>query len=123
MDTNIFDKIQDAIMVAGKELKDTAEDFSAQAKLRYEIRTRENYLNELYTELGKKYYSEHKDDPIEEGKTDSFEEIRTLLDELSELHKELADKRGADRCPRCGALVSQESDYCGKCGAYMHEED
>ena len=123
MDNGFFDKIQDAVMVAGKELKEAAEDFSDKAKLRYEIKTREGYLNELYMELGKKYYAEHKDEKRDgEDGPDSFAEIDELLKELSDLRQQLADKRGASHCPRCGSLVSVDSDYCGKCGAYMHEE-
>ena len=123
MENNFFDKIQDAVIFAGREVKEAAGDLSERAKLRYEIRTREGYLNELYMELGKKYYMEHKDDEREEeGGLNSFTEVKNLLEELDDLRAELANKKGARHCPRCGAQVSQDSDYCGKCGAFMHEE-
>ncbi|MBQ9631878.1 MAG: zinc-ribbon domain-containing protein, partial [Lachnospiraceae bacterium] len=81
----------------------------------------ESYLEELYTELGKKYYADHKGEEREEGS--SFEEIDKLLAELSELREDLANRKGASPCPRCGAEVALDADYCSKCGAFLHEED
>ncbi len=80
MDNNIFDIIQDTVIIAGKEVESTAKRLSDKAKLAYEIRTRESYLNELYKELGKEYYTTHRDDEDED-----FEEIETLLKELKDL--------------------------------------
>ena len=80
MDNNILDIIQDTVIIAGKEVESTAKRLSDKAKLAYEIRTRESYLNELYKELGKEYYTSHRDDEDED-----FEEIETLLRELKEL--------------------------------------
>lgn len=116
MDSNIIDKIQDAVIMAGSMVGQTAVELKERAELSYEIRTRENYLDELYKELGKKYYSEHKDD---EG--EAFTEIANLLDELEKLRTEMAERKGVDHCPRCGAQVSREADYCGKCGEYLKE--
>ncbi len=118
MDSSIFDKIQDTVIMAGHEFGQTAKELTGKAKLQYEIKTRENYLDDLYKELGKKYYAEHKDD---EG--ESFTEIGKLLDELAKLRQDLADRRGAKYCPRCGAQVAKDADYCGKCGEFLHDED
>ena len=118
MDSTIFDKIQDTVILAGTQVEQTARDLTERAKLQYEIRTRESYLNELYKELGKKYYTEHRDEDGEE-----FVEIDNLLDELGKLRQELADRKGAKHCPRCGAQVSADADYCSKCGEFLHEED
>ena len=59
MDSNFFDKIQDTVIMAGHEFGQAAKDLTEKAKLQYEIKTRESYLNDLYKELGKKYYTEH----------------------------------------------------------------
>lgn len=118
MGSSIFDKIQDTVIMASREVEHTAKELTGKAKLQYEIKTRESYLNDLYKELGKKYYTEHKDD---EG--ESFAEIADLLDELDALRKELNDRRGAKYCPRCGAQVASDADYCSKCGEFLHSED
>lgn len=118
MDSNFFDKIQDTVIMAGHEFGQAAKDLTEKAKLQYEIKTRESYLNDLYKELGKKYYTEHKDD---EG--ESFSEIGSLLDELAALRQELNDQRGTKYCPRCGAQVAKDADYCEKCGEFLHKED
>ena len=118
MDGNFFEKLQDTIGVAGQEITYRAKDIKDKAKLQYEIRQREGYLKELYIELGKKYYSEHKDDEGED-----FEEIETLLCELSDLRGEWGNMKGAKECPHCGAQVPNDSEYCNKCGTPLNACD
>ncbi len=118
MDNTFFDKLQDTVIMAGAKAGQTAKELTERAKLQYEIRTRESYLGELYKELGKDYYARHKDDEDAD-----FDEIENLLEELSDLHQQMADRRGARRCPVCNSLVPAESDYCGKCGRFVAEDE
>ena len=122
MENGILDKLQDVMIVAGREVESTAKKLTEKAKLKYEIHTREGYLNELYIELGKKYYTEHKDDAEEDSEAgESFTEIDNLLDELRDLRAELEELKGVRHCERCGAQVPKDADYCNKCGEYMGE--
>ena len=116
MDSSLFDKIQDTVIMAGSKMGSTALELKERAKLQYEIHTRESYLDDLYKELGKKYYVDHKDDEEED-----FTEITNLLKELEELRSEMAERKGVDHCPRCGAQIPQDADYCSKCGEFLKE--
>lgn len=115
---DFFERISDTAFAIGKEVSDKARDFGEQAKLQYEIRTREGYLDELYQELGKKYYAEHKDD---EGA--DFSEIDGLLKELDEMREELMQRKGAEKCPKCGSFIEADADYCSKCGTQLKGVD
>ena len=115
---DFFDKISDAAIAIGKEVSDKAKDMGGYAKLQYEIRTREGYLDELYRDLGKKYYKEHKDD---EGA--DFAEIDGLNKELEEMREELMIRKGANKCPQCGNYVEIDADYCSKCGKQLKGVD
>ncbi len=115
---DIFDKISDTAIAIGKEVSDRAKDVGGYAKLQYEIRTREGYLNELYQEIGKKYYEEHKDDEDAD-----FAEVDGLLAELKEMREELMERKGAEKCPKCGNYVPKDADYCSKCGEQLKGVD
>ena len=113
----IIDRLSDTMITMGREAKDKAMEAASLAKLRMDIRSRENYLNELYAELGKKYYTEHKDEEDLD-----FIEIENLSAEIDELRRELDTRRGAPRCPKCNAFIDPEADFCSKCGAKLKEE-
>ena len=115
---DIFDKISDTAFAIGKEVSERARDVGGYAKLQYEIRTREGYLDELYRELGKKYYADHRDDEDAE-----FTEIEGLVAELKEMRDELMARKGADKCPKCGNFVPKDADYCSKCGEQLKGVD
>ncbi len=115
---DIFDRISDTAFAIGKEVSDKAKDVSEYAKLQYDIRTREGYLNELYQELGKKYYAEHKNDEDAD-----FSEIKGLIAELKEMRNELLEKKGAEKCPKCGNYIAKDADYCSKCGKQLKGVD
>lgn len=111
---DFFEKLSDTAFALGKEVSDKARDVGSFAKLQYEIRTREGYLNELYADLGKKYYEEHKDD-----ENADFTEIDGLLKELEEMREKLMERKGTDKCPKCGNYVPKDADYCSKCGEQL----
>lgn len=118
MDNSFFDKLSDTVIMAGTLAGQTAKEFTEKAKLQYEIRTRESYLGELYKELGKEYYAKHKDDEDAD-----FVEIENLMNELSDLRQEMADRKGTRRCPVCNASIPADADYCGKCGRFVAEDE
>ncbi|MBQ7677572.1 MAG: zinc-ribbon domain-containing protein [Lachnospiraceae bacterium] len=115
---DFFEKLSDTAIAIGKEVSDRAKDVSSCAMLQYDIRSREGYLNELYQDLGKKYYEDHKDDEDAD-----FTEIDGLIKELDEMRRELMEKKGADKCPKCGNYVAKDADYCSKCGKQLKGVD
>ncbi len=49
-------------MSAGKDVGQKAKDVSEIAKLKMDIRSKEDFVEKQYAELGKAYYEKHKDE-------------------------------------------------------------
>ena len=109
---DFFNKISDSLVSAGKEVTEKAKDMTDAGRLQYDISKKKADINDKYRALGKKYYSEHRDE-----KDDSIVSITAALEELHDLERRLADVKGGIRCEKCGAIVPTGSSYCGKCGA------
>lgn len=111
---DIFDKINDTIISASKEVGQKAKDVSDIVKLQYELREKESALSEKYEELGKAYYEERKDE-------EEMAEIRDLISGVAELKEQIMDLKGAKACPSCGAKVSDNAAFCSACGAKLND--
>ena len=57
-----FDKLSETIVSAGKDVGQKAKDVSEIAKLKMDIRSKEDFVEKQYAELGKAYYEKHKDE-------------------------------------------------------------
>lgn len=110
---DVFSKISEKVVSAGKSVGEKAKEVSDVAKLQYEIKGKEDFIDARYKEIGKKYYEEH---PEEE-----FEDIVAALDSVKDLRKQIADIKGSATCPKCGASVPQGSEFCNQCGASMED--
>ncbi len=112
-----FDKLKESIISVGKDVEEFAKDTSKLAKLKYDIYTKEDFLEKQYALLGKAFYQAHKDEDVEE-KT-YFPSIAEAEEELTRLNAELLDAQGSVECPDCGEKQSQENDFCASCGAAL----
>ena len=57
-----FDKLSETIVSAGKDVGQKAKDVSEIAKLKMDIRSKEDFVEKQYAEIGKAYYEKHKDE-------------------------------------------------------------
>lgn len=62
-----FDKLSETIVSAGKDVGQKAKDVSGIAKLKMDIRSKEDFVEKQYAELGKAYYEKHKDEESAES--------------------------------------------------------
>ena len=115
---DIFDKLGDTLISVSKDATQKAKDLSELARLRMEIRSKEEDMNQLYQQTGKDYYATHKDDEQPE-----FEQIILMKNTekvLDDLKQQLGQIKGMQKCPQCGNEMSLEADYCSKCGAKLN---
>ncbi len=111
---DFFSKLGETISETGKDVSQKVSDLTGMAKLNFEIRGREEFVQKQYTQIGKQYYELHKDDlePL-------FEEIKLItesLAEITDLKAQVAELKGKKRCPACGAVNEKGAIYCNKCG-------
>lgn len=113
-----FDKLGETIVTAGRDVTQKAKDISGVAKLKMDIKAKEEFVNRQYAEIGELYYDAHKNDvpaPFEQ-----FESIAETLESIEQMKKELLDLKGAKECPKCGTKTSDEASYCPSCGAKLN---
>ncbi len=115
----IFEKIGDTIVGAGKDVTEKAKELSSVAKLKMDIRTKEEFVEKQYALIGKKYYEAHKDDDILD-----YEEcnvIEEALDSIADMKAQLMDIKGAKKCLSCGEEVAEDASFCANCGAKLDD--
>lgn len=114
---DFFEKLGDTIVNVGKDVTQKAKDVSGIAKLKLDIKSKEEFIKEQYIELGKVYYEMHRDDAAE-GQ-DRFDLIKEALEEIERMKVQILELKGARKCPDCGAEAADTADYCSVCGAKL----
>ena len=104
-----FDKLSETIVSAGKDVGQKAKDVSGIAKLKMDIRSKEDFVEKQYAELGKAYYEKH------------FFLITEALGEIERMRAEVFKLQGAVECPKCGAKMPQGAAFCSSCGTKMDD--
>lgn len=116
-----FNKVKESILSAGKEVETFAKDASAIAKIKYDIRVKEDFLEKQYALLGKAFYQTHKNEEVEESVY--FGPIEEAEEALVNLKADLLVAQGAKICPSCGAKQAEKHDFCSNCGASLKQEE
>ncbi|MBQ2533585.1 MAG: zinc-ribbon domain-containing protein [Lachnospiraceae bacterium] len=111
---DFFDRIGETITQVGNVAGQKAKDVSEFAKLTGELRSLEKKQQDLYIELGKKYFEEHGD-----SKEEAVEVLKEIAADVEHLKDQIAGLKGGDPCPNCGAVVPKGSKFCNSCGAKM----
>ncbi|KAI4451034.1 hypothetical protein C823_005572 [Eubacterium plexicaudatum ASF492] len=114
----LFDKLGDTIVSVSKDATQKAKDISELARIRMEIRSKQDYLNKLFLEIGKIYYDAHKDDEEKEFKEQMLL-VKDAQEILEELNQQLGQIKGMVKCTACGQDMPMDADYCSKCGTKL----
>lgn len=114
----LFDKLGDTIVSVSKDATQKAKDISELARIRMDIRAKQDYLNKLFLEIGKLYYDAHKDDEEKEFKEEMLL-IKDAQEVLEDLKQQLGQIKGMVKCTECGQDMPMEADYCSRCGSKL----
>lgn len=114
----LFDKLGDTIVSVSKDATQKAKDISELARIRMEIRAKQDYLNKLFLEIGKIYYDAHQDDEEKEFKEQMLL-VKNAQEVLEELNQQLGPIKGMVKCSSCGQDMPMDADYCSKCGTKL----
>lgn len=116
-----FDKLSETLVNASKDVSQKAKDLSGTAKLTLDIHTKEDQVQKMYAQVGKRYFEEHKDD--EQTAYEEMAQIKEMLAVIEDMKKELMELKGAKVCSRCGQEVKAEDAYCKSCGAKIEDDE
>lgn len=81
-------------------------------------------IKEQFSEIGKIYFEEHKDDANVDSKYENtFAKINAFHTELQKIEDEELKAQGLKRCPDCQNKVVLESRFCNMCGHKFADVD
>lgn len=117
---DFLDKIGETLVNAGKDVKEKARDVSEVAKLKIDIRSKEEFVEKQYAALGKSYYEKHNGES-ECEEAEQFFLISEALEEIERMKAEVLKIQGSAECPKCGAKMPDAATFCSNCGAKLDD--
>lgn len=103
--------------------KDTAEEVQKLNKIRQlngKANDAKKQIENIYSEIGKKFYELHKDS-VPEGFEELVQTISDKLVEIEQLKEQVREVKGVVLCPSCNTEVSTDERFCPNCGGKMPE--
>ena len=119
---SFLDSVKESLVSASKDVTQKAKEVSGVAKLKLDIKTKEDFVEKQYAILGHSYFDAHKDDE-ENAENEQFKVIKEALSEIESMKAEILKLQGAAECPNCGAKVPQDAAYCSSCGTKIEKEE
>ena len=114
---DFFERLGDTIVNVSRDVTQKAKDVSGIAKLKLDMKAKEDFIKEQYAALGKWYYQEHKE---EEGEQKAWiERIDEALEAIAQMELKILELKKARVCQECGAQASDTAEYCSVCGAKL----
>ena len=77
---SFFDEMKESLVSAGKDVSQKAKEVSGVAKLKLDVKSKEDYVEKQYAELGRTYFDAHRDDE-ENAENEQFTVIKEALAE------------------------------------------
>lgn len=117
-----FDKLKDDLFSVGKEVGDRVSDVSNIAKLKLDVRSKEEFLERQFAQLGRMYYAAHKNDVEAVAEQDTFVAIAETEAKIEGIKQTILDLQGAVCCPNCGEKYQKGFKFCPSCGTELKKE-
>jgi hypothetical protein len=109
----IFDKVGET----GKGVADKAKNITEISNMKRKIAYEQERIVEIFTDIGRKYYKNHEEDP--QVLQALCEDIDTRRRRIKKMHFEMNTMRGYKVCPKCDSEINEKFLFCGVCGAKL----
>lgn len=113
-----WDNLKDSLFAAGRDVSQKAKEVSEMAKIKMDIRTKEDFVEKQFASLGRVYYEANKDNAAA-GDVEQFAVIKEAMDEIVRLEQMLLDIQGVILCPGCGKKSPTGTSFCSNCGTKL----
>lgn len=113
---DFFNKIGSKISTGANAVASKTKDIAGTAKINMQIAEDEKELNNVFCELGKKYYNQSVSEVLPEYK-DEFDKVKALQEKIEAAKKQLREIKGIVVCEKCGAEIDADAKFCSVCGA------
>ena len=112
---NLFDVIQEKISATGNVVAKKTMDIADLTKASIKLATEEEKLDKVFSEVGKVYYEQYKDDPDVKLKG-YIAQIELMKEQIEELRAMVHTLKGEQPCSQCGKATKNHAKFCSHCG-------
>ena len=98
-------------------VKDKTGEFVDKTKIKLTVSDLEKKLAATFEGIGRLVYdAETSGEDITQLKTDAFDTVKELQEEIDQLQAKLYEMDGVSVCRECGAPNETDAAFCKKCG-------
>lgn len=115
-----WEDLKGSLFAAGRDVSQKAKEVSEIAKIKMDIRAKEDFVEKQFAALGRVYYETNKD-TVAEGEAEQFAVIKEAIDEIGRMEQQLLDIQGVVLCPNCGKKSPIGTCYCSDCGSKLDD--
>lgn len=115
-----FENLGRKISSASQEVAQQTKNFAEVTKLNSTISDREKKITAIFTEIGRAYYAQHRED-MNCDQLQKVVQIRDLEAEIAQLQEQIKIVRGFSKCTVCGADIPNGAKFCNSCGNKVEE--
>lgn len=115
-----FENLGRKISSASQEVAQQTKTFAEVTKLNSTISDREKKITAIFTEIGRAYYAQHRED-MNCDQLQKVVQIRDLEAEIAQLQEQIKIVRGFSKCTVCGADIPNGAKFCNSCGNKVEE--
>ena len=112
---SFLDQLGKKVSDAGKGVAQQTKNLTEIARLTSVIDTEEKMVAQSYTQIGKTYYENHKNDPDAECAA-QIALVNKSLEKIAQWREQIQRIKGIVKCPQCSAEIPYGSQFCGVCG-------
>lgn len=113
-----FNKIGDTISSKSKEVATKAKELAEISNLNGQIETQKKIINQMYLEIGSKYYAAYREE-CEEKFPQQSQNINNASTAISQMTEQVQVLKKVQKCPNCNTGVLAESQFCANCGTNL----
>lgn len=95
--------------------------FFEETKLKLSVGDKEEAIDKLYKDMGKKVYQLHKSGEAVEDFEITCKEIDGINEEINEIQDKLLLSKELRKCDNCGEIINIDCSYCSSCGVKQEE--
>ena len=115
-----WDDLKGSLFAAGRDVSQKAKEVSEIAKIKMDIRTKEDFVEKQFASLGRAYYEANKDAATADD-VEQFAVIKEAIEEIARMEQQLLDIQGVVLCPNCGKKSPVGTSFCCDCGSKLDD--
>lgn len=118
---DIIENIKDTVYKTGRSAVKKTKDLAGIARLSAQIDETKNLIDDVYTEIGKKYCELYNKDTAAAEFAVSVATVENLTEQLHALKLEKLALKGKVQCTSCKNACADDYLFCPHCGAKLPE--